>query len=257
MPETQFPVVAALRPLIDRGELAGAVTLIADREKILQIDAVGYADLVSKTPMREDTLFWIASTTKPMTAIALMMLVDEGKVRVEAPVEEYLADYAGQQVIVEQTEDRVVLGRPSHPITVHEILSHTSGLPFMSRVEKVIDARSLRESSVTYALSPLLFEPGTRYQYSNAGTNTVGRIVEVISGQSYETFMQERLFDPLGMTETSFYITAEQLPRLAKVYRPSEDKTKLVETPLGQFTYPLDGPGHYPCRGRRVVLGRP
>ena len=121
MHKPRFPVAAALPPLVDRGELAGAVTLIADRNDILQIDAVGSADRAAGTPMREDALFWIASTTKPMTAVALMMLVDEGKVRVEAPVETYLPEFAGQQLIIEQAGDRIVLGKPAHPITVHEV----------------------------------------------------------------------------------------------------------------------------------------
>ncbi len=249
MSAAPFPVVASLQPLVDRGELAGAVTLIADHDRILQIDTVGYADRAAQKPMREDTLFWIASTTKPITATAVMMLVDEGKIRLDAPVEEYLPDFAGQQVIIEKTDDRVVLGKPSHPITIHEILSHTSGLPFVSRVEKLIDARTLQEAAVSYAMSPLQFQPGTAYLYTNSGINTAGRIVEVISGQSYESFLQERLFDPLGMTETSFLLSTEQLPRLAKTYRTSPDKTHLVEAPIRPLTYPLDGPGRYPCPG--------
>lgn len=249
MPKSRFPVAEALQPLIDQGELMGAVTMIADQKGILQTDTLGYADREAKIPMREDSLFWIASTTKPVTATALMMLVDEGKVRLDAPVETYLPDYAGQEVILEKTDDRVVLGKPGHPITVHEVLSHTSGLPFFSRLEKVIDGRPLHEAAITYAMSPLQFQPGTAYLYTNAGINTAGRILEVVTGQSYESFLQERLFKPLGMTETTFFPGTQDLGRLAKTYRPTSDKSGYAESPIGQMTHPLDGPGRYACPG--------
>ena len=240
-------LAAVLQPFVDRHALAGAVVLVASKEKVLDLEAVGYADVTAKTPMRPDDLFWIASMSKPMTAAALMMLVDEGKVNVDDPVEKYLPEFKGQMLIAEQDAEHVLLKKPGHPITVKEVLSHTSGLPFMSRVEQHIDQRPLREAVVSYALSPLKFEPSRKYEYSNAGINTAGRIVEVVSGMPYEKFMQERLFDPLGMKDTTFWPTEAQVKRLAKSYKPDKEKKGLEETDVSQLTYPLTAPGRCPC----------
>jgi CubicO group peptidase (beta-lactamase class C family) len=232
-------IAASLQPFVDSHTLAGAVTLVASKDKILSLEAVGYADVAAKRAMRADNLFWIASMSKPITAAALMMLVDEGKVHVDDPVEKYLPEFQGQMVAIEQDQDHVLLKRPAHPITVKNILSHTSGLPFMSRVEHKIDQFPLGEAVVTYALTPLKFEPGTKYDYSNAGINTAGRIIEVVSGMRYEDFLDSRLFQPLGMKDTTFWPNDEQVQRLAKSYRPNADNTGLEETLVGQCSYPL------------------
>ncbi|HZZ72520.1 MAG TPA: serine hydrolase domain-containing protein [Pirellulales bacterium] len=231
--------VAPLQKFVENHTLAGAVGLVATKDQVLAVDAVGFADIAQQTPMRTDCLFWIASQSKSMTATALMMLVDEGKVHVEDPVEKYLPEFQGQQWIAEQTDDRTVLKRPSRPITIHDILSHTSGLPFMSRVEHKIDQLSLHEASISYALTPLRTEPGSKYDYSNAGLNTAGRIIEVVSGMPYETFLQKRLFDPLGMHDTTFWPTAEQIKRIAKSYKPNAAQDGLEEIQIDQLTYPL------------------
>jgi CubicO group peptidase (beta-lactamase class C family) len=232
-------IAASLQPFVDSHTLAGAVTLVASKDKILSLEAVGYADVAAKKPMQTDNLFWIASMSKPITAAALMMLVDEGKVKVDDPVEKYLPEFQGQMVAVQQDQDHVLLKRPAHPITVRNVLSHTSGLPFMSRVEHRIDQFPLAVAVLTDALTPLKFEPGTKYDYSNAGINTAGRIIEVVSGVRYEDFLDCRLFQPLGMKDTTFWPNDEQLQRLAKSYRPNADNTGLQETPIGQCSYPL------------------
>jgi CubicO group peptidase (beta-lactamase class C family) len=236
-------IAQALQPFIDRGLVSGAVVLVATKDKVLGLEALGYADLATKTPMTSDTLFWIASMTKPMTCTALMMLVDEGKVAIDDPVEKYLPEFKGQMLMAEKDESHVVLKKPQHPIRVSEILSHTSGLAFACAVERpTFDQLRLRDSVRAHAMLPLEFEPGTRYQYSNAGTNTVGRIVEVVSGMPYETFMDRRLFGPLGMDQTTFWPSPEQLTRLAKIYRSRDDKSGLEEATLTQLTYPFSDP---------------
>ncbi len=233
-------IAAALKPFVDRHALAGAVTLVADRNKVLSLGAVGFADIMANMPMLIDALFWIASQSKPITAAALMMLVDEGKVQLDDPVEKYLPEFKGQQVAVKQDKGGTVLQQPKRPITVRDILSHTSGLPFRSAVEQpTLDRLPLRDAVRSYAKTPLLFEPGTRFQYSNAGINTAGRIIEVVSGMPYEDFLDKRLFQPLGMKDTTFWPNAEQLKRLAKAYRPNKDRTDLEEIPITQLTYPL------------------
>jgi CubicO group peptidase (beta-lactamase class C family) len=230
-----------LQPFVDRHELAGAVTLVADKDAVLSLDAVGYGDVAAGSPMRTDAVFWIASQSKPITATALMMLVDEGKVKLDDPVARYLPEFREVWLAVERDKDHVLLRRPGHRITVREILSHTSGLPFKSALEEpTLDRLPLSVAAGSYAMTPLQFEPGTSYQYSNAGINTAGRIIEVVSGMPYETFLEARLFGPLGMRDTTFWPSGSQLARLAKAYKPGEDKAGLEATTIGQLAYPLD-----------------
>jgi len=233
-------ISAALQPFVDSHSLAGAVTLVASPNAILAVNCAGYSDVGAKKAMQPDSMFWIASQSKSMTAAAFMMLVDEGKVNVDDPVEKYLPEFKGQMLIAEKNGDKTVLVRPSHPILIREILSHTSGLPFSSRVEEpTLDGLPLREAVMSYALSPLQFEPGTKYQYANAGINTAARIIEVVTGMPYEDFMQQRLFKPLGMKDTTFWPTEQQVRRIAKSYKPNEAKNDLVEINISQLHYPL------------------
>ena len=247
-PPSSKKIVAALQPFVDGHGLAGAVTLVADKDKVLSVDTVGFADTAGQKPMKADSLFWIASQSKPITAAAFVILVDEGKVKLDDPVEKYLPEFKDQWLIVEQDKEHQLLKKPAHPITVREILSHTSGLPFSSAMEKpTLDGLPLREAVRSYAMTPLQFEPGTKYQYSNAGINTAGRIIEVVSKMSYEDFLDKRLFQPLGMKDTTFWPSEEQVKRLAKSYKPNEDKTDLVEINIGQLQYPLTDHKHrYP-----------
>ncbi len=234
-------IAAALQPFVDRHALAGAVTLVADKDKILSLETVGFADVGARKPLHPDAVFWIASQSKPMTATALMMLVDEGKVRLDDPVAKFLPEFKAQWLAVERDEDHVLLSRPKHPITVREILSHTSGMPFKSAMEEpTLDLLPLRDAVRSYAMTPLEFEPGSKYQYSNAGINTAGRIIEIVSGIDYAEFMQKRLFGPLGMKDTTFWPDKEQLARLARSYKPNAAKSDLEATTVTQLRYPLD-----------------
>ena len=234
-------VATVLQPFVDRHELAGAVTLVADKDAVLSLDAVGYADVAAGIPMRTDAVFWIASQSKSITATALMMLVDEGKVKLDDPVAHYLPEFREVWLAAEHDQNHVLLKRPRHPITVREVLSHTSGLPFKSAIEEpTLDRLPLWVAAGSYAMTPLQFEPGTKYQYSNAGINTAGRIIEVASGLPYETFLDTRLFEPLGMKDTTFWPSGGQLARLAKSYKPGKDKTGLEEITISQLKYPLD-----------------
>jgi CubicO group peptidase (beta-lactamase class C family) len=246
-PAASPAITAALQPFVDRGTLAGAVTLVADKDKVLSLNAVGYADIAAKEPMRVDTLFWIASQSKPITATALMMLVDEGKVKLDDPVAKHLPEFRNQWLVAGQDKDNLLLVKPKGVVTIRHLLSHTSGLPFRSEMEEpTLDLLRLRDAVRSYAMTPLLFEPGTKYQYSNAGINTAGRIIEVVSGTRYEEFLEKRLFEPLGMKDTTFWPKGEQLRRLAKSYKPSADKQGLEETTVTQLKYPLDDPSRQP-----------
>jgi CubicO group peptidase (beta-lactamase class C family) len=259
-PEATGEIGPYLQPLVNNYTIAGAVTLVANRDRIVSLQAVGYRDISSKSPMPTNAMFWIASTSKPLTTTAVMMLVDEGKISLNDPVEKYLPEFHGQMVRVaddgktqtgqaasgSQTSPRLVAA--NHPILVREILSHTSGLPFKSAAQPgALDTLTLSDSVRSFAAEPLMFQPGSSYSYSNEGINTAARIIEVVSGMPYEKFMQQRLFDPLGMNDTTFWPNAEQISRLAETYK-LEPKTKdLVEVHINQLTYPLNDRQHrYP-----------
>lgn len=233
-------IVEALAPFAEQGQLAGAVTVVATKEKVLSIDTVGYADIAAQKPIQEDSLFWIASMSKPITGAALMILVDEGKISLDDPVTKYLPEFKEQWLAVERDDQHVLLKRPSTAMTIRHCMSHTSGLPFKSDLETpTLDALPLRYAVASYAMTPLHSEPGTKFVYSNAGINTCGRIIEVVSGQSYESFLDERIFQPLGMKDTTFWPNDAQVARLAKAYAPDAEKMGLQETKISQLQFPL------------------
>lgn len=243
--EPSKTIARAVQPFVDSSTLAGAVMVVESKDNLLSLEAVGWLDIAQRKPMRTNTLFWIASQSKSMTAAALMMLADEGRVSLDDPVEKYLPEFKGQMLAVEQDAEHVLLRKPVHPITVREILSHTSGLPFSSPLEQpTLDGLPLRDAVRSYTMVPLQFAPGTKYQYSNAGINTAGRIIEVVSGMPYEQFMEERLFKPLGMKDTTFWPSPKQVKRLAKSYKPAQGKTGLEETRVTQLRYPLSDRVH-------------
>ena len=235
-------ISTALQPFVEKGDLAGAVALVASKDKVLAIEAVGFADRATQRPMKTDAIFWIASQSKPITGAAVMMLVDEGKLNLDDAVEKYLPEFKGQKVVAGKNADGTpLLKAPVHPITVREVLSHTSGLPFKSAAEQpTLDGLSLRDAVRSYAATPLIFEPSTKYTYSNAGINTAARLIEVLTGQSYEAFMDVRLFKPLGMTDTTFWPNAEQIKRIATPHKPNAAKTGLETNSISQLRYPLD-----------------
>ena len=243
-----------LQPLAGNGTFAGAVTLVATKDRIVYLKTTGYRDLAAKAPMPENALFWIASTTKPMTATALMMLVDEGKVSLDDPVEKYLPEFKGQMVGARHPDEAAKSKMPvelvpaRHAIRVREILSHTAGLPFRSKAQPgALDLLPLKVAVQSYAAEPLMFQPGTDYEYSNEGLNTAARIVEVVSGLSYERFMQEMLFEPLGMKDTTFWPSPSQIARLAESYKLDGNTKTLKEVEISQLTYPHDDRQHrYP-----------
>jgi CubicO group peptidase (beta-lactamase class C family) len=241
-------ITSALQPFVDSHCLAGAVTVVADKNQVLDVEAVGFADVAAGRPMETNSIFWIASMSKPITATALMMLVDDGKVKLDDPVARYLPEFAGVRFMVVDKENKHVnLQSPSHRITVRNLLSHTAGLQATSAIESpTLDVFPLTTRVQSYVLMPLKFEPGTSYSYSNAGINTVGRIIEVVSGMPFAEFLKTRLFNPLGMKDTTFWPSKNQVARLAKSYRPNDDGTGLEETRITQLHYPLDDPKREP-----------
>ncbi|MGC8742879.1 MAG: serine hydrolase domain-containing protein [Verrucomicrobiia bacterium] len=234
------PILEKIRPFVEQRIIAGAVMLVASKEKVIYENAIGFADISANKPMKTDAVFWIASQSKPITASAFMTLFDEGKIQLDDAVEKYLPEFKNQMVYSEATNDSVVLRKPSHPITIREILSHTSGLPFSSLVESpTLDRLPLDIAVKSYAMSNLRFQPDTKYSYSNAGINTAARIIEVVTGTDYVAYLNDRILKPLGMKETTFFPDEHLVKRLAKAYEPNKEKNGYKEIRITQLTYPL------------------
>ena len=219
------PAVAAigdrLRKDIAAKEIAGAVTLVATPDRIVHLDATGKASLDPDEPMRTDAIFWIASMSKPILATLLLMLQDEGLLSVDDPVEKYLPEFKGLK-----TAD----GKPAR-VTIRHLLTHTSGLGEIT-ADQARACKTLAEVIPLYVAKPVKFTPGSKWVYCQSGINTGGRIAEVVTGEPLDKLLQRRLFDPLGMKDTTFYLTEKQLPRLAKSYRRT-DKGELEVTDIG------------------------
>ncbi|MBI5800522.1 MAG: beta-lactamase family protein [Verrucomicrobia bacterium] len=216
-----------MQGFVDRQVVSGAVTLVAQGGKVVALDAVGYSDLAAKKPMRTDDLFWIASMTKPLTGTAILMLQDEGKLSVDDAVEKFLPEFKNQMLLVTKTPEAIVLKKPGRRITLRDLLTHTAGLN--NDVPETGRDLMLGERTLAYALQPLSFEPGSKWQYSNPGINTLGRIVEVVSGQNFADFLDARIIKPLGMKDTTFWPTEAQARRVAKAYQPGPDNNGLAE----------------------------
>lgn len=217
-----------MQQFADSNYIAGTVTLVMRRGEIVHLEAAGWQDIEAKKPMRADTIFQIMSMTKPITGVAVMMMVEEGKLRLADPVEKHLPEFRGQMVVESRDGDRVVLKKPSRPITIRDLMTHTSGLignppPGIGELLRNMD-RSLAEAVSIYAQAPLEFEPGTKWLYSNPGIATLGRLVEVASGMPFEKFLDERIFKPLGMVDSHVYLPREKRSRLAPVYTVKEGK---------------------------------
>jgi CubicO group peptidase (beta-lactamase class C family) len=218
-----------MQAFVDDSTIAGSVTLVARHDKILRLEAVGWSDLARHEPMRPDHLFWIASMTKPITAVAVLMLQDEQRLSVDDPVEKFLPEFKSQWMIREKSEATQILVRPPRPITLRDLLTHTSG---MSDVPAPRPDCSLAELVMACSQQPLRFPPGSQWEYSNAGINTLGRIVEVVSGQPFAVFLQKRILNPLGMKDTTFWPTPAQVKRIARSYKPAQDGKTLEETSI-------------------------
>jgi len=239
-PVKPVSIAASQEAFVKDGQLAGAVTLLWQDGKVISHEAVGLQDIASQTPMAKDSLFWIASMTKPITALAVMMLQDEGKLSIEDTVAKHLPEFKGQMLLKEKTDAQTVLVRPARPVTIKDLLTHTSGLVGNSPLDgDAIDVLTLKEAVITYALSPLQFEPGSKWSYCNPGINTLGRIVEVVSGEEYAEFLEKRLFKPLGMKDTTFWPNKKELSRLATSYKPTADGKGLEVATIKYLTPPF------------------
>jgi CubicO group peptidase (beta-lactamase class C family) len=207
-----------LKADVDAKRLPGAVLLIARNGKVAFYEAIGYQDRGSQTPMKKDSIFRVASMSKPITTVAAMVLVEEDKLDLAAPVAQYLPEFKDVKVGPEGAP-------PKRPMTVHDLMRHTSGLTYglfgnsavdqMYRQANIFGAKSLAEMVKTIAGMPLLHQPGEFWEYS-VSTDVLGRVVEVASGMDLDSFVRERVTGPLKMNDTGFWVKPPAVSRLAK-----------------------------------------
>lgn len=225
-----------MQAFVDQKVIAGAVTVVGSKDGIASLEAVGLHKIETKQAMPKDALFRIASMTKPITAIGIMILQEDGKLSVDDPVEKHLPEFRGQRIVASREGETVTLKKPSRVITLRDLLTHTSGLPggFPAGLADLYATRNrtLAEAVLVSSQQPLDFEPGSKWAYCNAGIDTLGRIIEVTSGQSFEEFMAARVFRPLGMNDTACFPTEQQTPRIAGLYETKNGELVAANRPI-------------------------
>ena len=225
-----------MQSFVDQKIIAGAVTAVGSKDGIASLEAVGLQKIETKQPMPKDALFRIASMTKPITAIGIMILQEEGKLSVDDLVEKHLPEFRGQRLTASRDGDTVTLKKPSRAITLRDLLTHTSGLPggFPPGLADLYATRqrTLAEAVLVSSQQPLDFEPGSKWADCNAGIDTLGRVIEVVSGQSYEEFLAARVFRPLGMNDTACFPSEQQTPRIAGLYETKNGELVVANRPI-------------------------
>jgi CubicO group peptidase (beta-lactamase class C family) len=239
----------AMQRHIDAHDVSGVVTAVARRGRVAYFEAQGAMDLENKKAMPPDALFWIASMSKPITGAAVLMLMEEGKLRLTDPVSKYIPEFREMKVAVMQERTGPAASQNPAPrqfytvpanreITIRDLLSHVSGLVSggpASTAEAAKVARKPGEKLADYiprlGTTPLDFQPGTRWSYSpGAGFETLGRVVEIVSGKPFDQFLRERIFEPLGMKEIFFHPADDRMPRVVSMYHRAENTLEKVDT---------------------------
>src|SRR5262249_32512653 len=234
-----------LQRYIDAGKLTGTLTLVARRGKIAYFEPQGHLEIERKRPVTPDAIFRIYSMTKPIVSVGLMMLWEQGRVQLDDPVGKFIPSWRDQRVFVGGNHPAWKTTAAERPMTIRDLLSHTSGLTYGFMERTNVDAAyrnlgiadrtragyTLRDMNEELAALPLEFSPGTRWNYS-VSTDVVGYLIEAISGQRLDAYLREHVLQPLGMTDTSFVIRAEQVERFAANYqRQADDGLKLIDDP--------------------------
>lgn len=237
------PIRELLTEHVESGKVAGAVALVWHRGEMAYLDAVGWKDIDDREPMRTDTVFRIASMTKPVTSVAVMMLRDEGRLRLDDPVSAFIPEFGDVRMIASRDPSSTgIVGTP-RPVTILDLLTHTSGISYGFSAGDVLRAHydrskpsdglvetpwSTAENARRIAAIPLMHAPGEQWTYG-LSVDVLGRVVEVASGQSLGEFFEERIFGPLGMKDTRFFIDEDLHARLASLYEPAPGGEGLVE----------------------------
>lgn len=246
-----------LETLVDRGRLPGIVMAVAKDGKIVHLEAAGKRDVASASPMQTDSIFRVYSMTKPITAVAMLMLMEEGKWQLNDPVAKHIPEFANLKVaVVDGNTGSVEEVAPDHPMTMRELMTHSGGLTYGifggTAVDKrytevnVLDrAQPMQAMIDKLARIPLLFQPGERWHYSVAA-DVEGYLVEKLSGMPLPVFLEQRIFEPLEMKDTAFHVPKEKLARFATFYTYDEDQKRVVH-PSEDYTsapaLPMGGSG--------------
>ncbi len=271
-PERLERIVTLVEDAVDRQEVAGAVTLVARLGRVGHLEAVGWRDVERRAPMEIDTLFRIASMTKAVTSVAVMQLYESGALLLDDPVSRYLPAFATVEALAPGDGAGPRLAPVDRPITIRHLLTHTSGLSYRFLAPPRLAPRYI-EAGITDGLAqtpgtvgemvdrlaalPLLHQPGARFTYS-LGVDVLGRVVEVVTGESLADYMQAAIFEPLGMFDTGFHLDPADAERFASVYAPGpgglvEVPDAPVSSPDGRTVYsagyPYDGPRTYHSGG--------
>jgi CubicO group peptidase (beta-lactamase class C family) len=236
---------AGMKSLVDQGRLAGVVTLVARHGKVVEFEAAGKRDIAAGAPMQKDTIFRIYSMSKPITGVAMMMLFEEGKWQLNDPVAKYIPEFADLKVYATDAEGNMSLADPTHPVTMRELMSHTGGFTYgyfsntpVDKLQREADVinhdNTLEEMIKRVAKLPLNAQPGREWHYS-ISVDIQGYIVQKLAGMPFEEFLQKRIFKPLGMVDTGFYVPAEKLNRLAAFY--NYGKEGKLELERGRANY--------------------
>jgi CubicO group peptidase (beta-lactamase class C family) len=262
-PERLPRIAAAMQGYIDRGEIAGAVTLVERRGRVAWLEAQGVKDLATREPMEQDTLFRIYSMSKPITSVATLMLYEEGKLRLTDPISRWIPELSKPMLLRDPVGpvDRV---QPSpREITVRDLLTHCSGLayPFTAAppLAKAYQDAGINGTTLGFTPDewaarlgklPLAFSPGTRWNYS-VSTDVLGLLVERVSGMPFADFLRARIFEPLEMPDTAFFVPAEKLARFATNYQPDASGKLAVFDAPATSTYRT--PPAFPSGGGGLV----
>jgi CubicO group peptidase (beta-lactamase class C family) len=233
-------VRAFVQQYIDANQIAGAVTLVARKGKVVHFESQGWRYKEEQAPMDKDAIFSLMSMTKPIVSVALMMLWEEGKFMLDDPISKWLPSYANKMV-TDTGPGQLAVARP---VTVRHVLTHTSGLSLTSTSYRApagaaaatTPAKTLLEAIERAAPIPLAFQPGDRWQYGSS-TDYVAILVEKVSGMSIDQFLRQRIFEPLGMRDTHYNIPKEKVGRVAAIYRP-DDKGKIVLSQKPEYREP-------------------
>lgn len=235
-------VVPTLQGFVDRGKIPGAVVAVVRGNKLVLLDTVGYRNITEEQPMREDTIFRIYSMTKPITSVAAMMLVEQGKIGLDDPVAKYIPAFAKAKVFAGMQGKKVLTQPLARPISIRDLLRHTAGLTYgyfgESKVDLLYrDANVLSDDDTAAELSakvaaiPLMFQPGTEFHYS-VSVDVLGRVIEVVTGMGLDKYFQDMIFAPLGMVDTGFFVPNKSISRFSTNYEVDEnDQLSVFDSP--------------------------
>jgi CubicO group peptidase (beta-lactamase class C family) len=242
-----------MQALVDRNQLAGVVTMVAKDGKVVQFEAAGKRDLESNAPMQKDSIFRIYSMTKPITGVAMMLLLEEGKWQLNDPVSKHIPEFANLKVAkVNPQNGTVTQVAPDHAMTMRELMSHSGGLTYgvfgNTAVDKMYTEVNVLDRDATLQAMidklgkiPLLHQPGERWHYS-VSVDVQGYLVEKLSGQPFPEFLKQRIFDPLGMKDTAFYVPPEKLNRFVSFYTYDKDRKFVAHPGVPDFSKPPGAP---------------